>query len=267
MNPYWRLALKVPEAGVWDFACSSVFQVPGKTPPFIVPVKLILCPAAQLTSPVLGPPPLIQRQPNTSLKFLELQQVWAWNYYPFFSPFVRRLPSELETGVIIPQAAYFDQDFRAITSSKSCSQKTFIGEHSERRTEIVQRKERPHVAPIRTASEMDAKIVIPPLVQVPVYRKIAQKVAELRHLNMTFAGTRYYGYYANRVRGARHRRGGAADPPRTRRVRSSTRCRSRCEKRGAAGPSSCGRSSRSTRCGVPSVAPRCASSRSSRSAP
>jgi len=46
---------------------------------------------------------------------------------------------------------------------------------------------RPHAAPIRTASEMDAKIVIPPLVQVPVYRKIAQKVAELRHLNMTFA--------------------------------------------------------------------------------
>ena len=51
----------------------------------------------------------------------------------------------------------------------------------------VRREERPHAAPIRTASEMDAKIVIPPLVQVPVYRKIAQKVAELRHLNMTFA--------------------------------------------------------------------------------
>ena len=43
------------------------------------------------------------------------------------------------------------------------------------------------MAPIRTASEMDAKIVIPPPVQVPVYRKIAQKVAELRHLNMTYA--------------------------------------------------------------------------------
>jgi len=48
-------------------------------------------------------------------------------------------------------------------------------------------KERPPVTPIRTVSEMDARIVIPPLVQVPVYRKIAQKVAELRHLNMTFA--------------------------------------------------------------------------------
>jgi len=34
---------------------------------------------------------------------------------------------------------------------------------------------------------MDARIVIPPLMQVSVYRKIAQKVAELRHLSMTFA--------------------------------------------------------------------------------
>jgi len=34
---------------------------------------------------------------------------------------------------------------------------------------------------------MDAKIVIPPLVQIPAYRKIAQKVAALRHLKMTFA--------------------------------------------------------------------------------
>ena len=34
---------------------------------------------------------------------------------------------------------------------------------------------------------MDAKIVITPLVQVPVYRKIARKVAKLRHLNMTYA--------------------------------------------------------------------------------
>jgi hypothetical protein len=34
---------------------------------------------------------------------------------------------------------------------------------------------------------MDARIAIPPLMQVPVYRKIAQKVAELRHFNMTFA--------------------------------------------------------------------------------
>ena len=46
---------------------------------------------------------------------------------------------------------------------------------------------RPPVTPNRTASEMDARIVIPPLMQVPVYRKIAQKVAELRHLNMTYA--------------------------------------------------------------------------------
>jgi hypothetical protein len=34
---------------------------------------------------------------------------------------------------------------------------------------------------------MDAKIIITPMMQAPVYRKIAQKVAELRHLNMTFA--------------------------------------------------------------------------------
>jgi len=34
---------------------------------------------------------------------------------------------------------------------------------------------------------MDAKILITPLMQVPVYRKIAKKVAESRHLNMTFA--------------------------------------------------------------------------------
>lgn len=47
--------------------------------------------------------------------------------------------------------------------------------------------ENPHAAPIRTASEMDARIVIPPLMQVPVHRRIARKVAELRHLDMTFA--------------------------------------------------------------------------------
>ncbi len=46
---------------------------------------------------------------------------------------------------------------------------------------------RPPVTPTRTASEMDARIVIPPLVPIPTYRKIAQKVAELRLLNMTFA--------------------------------------------------------------------------------
>jgi len=34
---------------------------------------------------------------------------------------------------------------------------------------------------------MDVKIIITPLMQIPVYRKIAQKVAELRHLNMTYA--------------------------------------------------------------------------------
>jgi len=34
---------------------------------------------------------------------------------------------------------------------------------------------------------MDARIVIAPLMQVPVYRKIAQKVTELWHLNMTYA--------------------------------------------------------------------------------
>ena len=53
--------------------------------------------------------------------------------------------------------------------------------------EIVRKKWRPPVTPNRTVSEMDAKIIIIPLMQVPVYRKIAQKVAELRHLNMTFA--------------------------------------------------------------------------------
>ncbi|OGX11039.1 MAG: hypothetical protein A2351_08655 [Omnitrophica bacterium RIFOXYB12_FULL_50_7] len=48
-------------------------------------------------------------------------------------------------------------------------------------------EERPPVTPIRTASEMDASIIIPPLLQIPVYRKIAQKGAELRDLNMTYA--------------------------------------------------------------------------------
>jgi hypothetical protein len=33
----------------------------------------------------------------------------------------------------------------------------------------------------------DAKIIITPLMRVPVYRKIARKVAELRRLNMTYA--------------------------------------------------------------------------------
>ena len=74
---------------------------------------------------------------------------------------------------------------------------------------------RPPVTPNRTVSEMDAKIIITPLMQLPVYpdfhfllintsqdcpnfhsvsidknwdyRKVAQKVAELRHLNMTYA--------------------------------------------------------------------------------
>ena len=44
------------------------------------------------------------------------------------------------------------------------------------------------MTPNRTVSEMDARIVIPPLVPIPAYRKIAKKVAELRHLKMTFAG-------------------------------------------------------------------------------
>jgi hypothetical protein len=90
-----------------------------------------------------------------------------------------------------------------------------IAECLERNLKVNARKEeRPPVTPIRTASEMDARIVIPPLMQVPIYpdfhfllingsqdcpnlrfasfdknwayREIAQKVAELRRLNMAY---------------------------------------------------------------------------------
>jgi hypothetical protein len=39
----------------------------------------------------------------------------------------------------------------------------------------------------RTTSQIDLKIVIPPLIHAAVYRKIAQKVAELPHFNMPYA--------------------------------------------------------------------------------
>ena len=40
--------------------------------------------------------------------------------------------------------------------------------------------------PIRTASEIHAKIIIQPLEQIPLYQKLAQKVKELRLLGMTY---------------------------------------------------------------------------------
>lgn len=38
--------------------------------------------------------------------------------------------------------------------------------------------------PIRTAAEISAKIIIQPLERIPLYQKIAKKVAELRLLGM-----------------------------------------------------------------------------------
>ena len=38
--------------------------------------------------------------------------------------------------------------------------------------------------PIRTASEINANIIIQPLQQTPLYQKLAKKVAELRLLGM-----------------------------------------------------------------------------------
>ena len=78
--------------------------------------------------------------------------------------------------------------------------------------------------------------------------------------------TRYYGYYANRVRG-RGARAGKPRELRPRRPPSLVRCRSRFGKGGGAGPScSCG-FSRSIRSGARTAAPRCASSRSLPRAP
>jgi len=45
-------------------------------------------------------------------------------------------------------------------------------------------KWRTRLQPIRTASEITAKIIIQPLERIPLYQKIAQKVAELRLLGM-----------------------------------------------------------------------------------
>jgi len=41
--------------------------------------------------------------------------------------------------------------------------------------------------PIRTAAEITATIILPPLQSVKLYHKIAQKVVELRALGMGFA--------------------------------------------------------------------------------
>jgi len=40
--------------------------------------------------------------------------------------------------------------------------------------------------PIRTASEIQAKIIIQPLERIPLYQKLAQKVKELRLLSMPY---------------------------------------------------------------------------------
>lgn len=40
--------------------------------------------------------------------------------------------------------------------------------------------------PIRTASEITVNIVIQPLLKVPLYQKLAQKVTELRLLGMSY---------------------------------------------------------------------------------
>ena len=45
---------------------------------------------------------------------------------------------------------------------------------------------RTRLQPIRTASEIHAKIIIQPLEQTPLYQKLAQKVKELHLLGMTY---------------------------------------------------------------------------------
>jgi len=40
--------------------------------------------------------------------------------------------------------------------------------------------------PIRTLSEIQAKIIIQPLEQIPLYQKLAQKVKELHLLGMSY---------------------------------------------------------------------------------
>jgi DNA-binding NarL/FixJ family response regulator len=45
---------------------------------------------------------------------------------------------------------------------------------------------RTRLQPIRTASEIQAKIIIQPLERIPLYQKLAQKVKELHLLGMTY---------------------------------------------------------------------------------
>ncbi len=39
--------------------------------------------------------------------------------------------------------------------------------------------------PIRTAAEITAKMIIPPLQQIPLYQKLSKKITELRLLGMS----------------------------------------------------------------------------------
>lgn len=45
---------------------------------------------------------------------------------------------------------------------------------------------RTRLQPIRTASEIHAKIIIQPLERIPLYQKLSQKVKELHLLGLTY---------------------------------------------------------------------------------
>lgn len=48
------------------------------------------------------------------------------------------------------------------------------------------KKIRTRLQPIRTASEITVRIVIPPVRRTPLYQKLAQKAGEIRLLGMSF---------------------------------------------------------------------------------
>ena len=50
---------------------------------------------------------------------------------------------------------------------------------------MIQKVYRTRLQPIRTASEIQAKIIIQPLQRTPLYQKLAQKIEELYLLRMS----------------------------------------------------------------------------------
>ena len=67
--------------------------------------------------------------------------------------------------------------------------------------------------PIRTASEIHAKIIIKPLERIPLYQKLAQKVKELHLLGMTYKEiAKSLGVSKNTIKKAcNHLRGGTTE--------------------------------------------------------